>query len=64
MMVKPEVISSLSQEISFYRHHVECRVKVFVPNEESFPILMKYIDVSRTLHTLDGQVDGVPKAGR
>ena len=34
-----------------YRHHVEPRVKLYSPREESFPILLKYIDVSRTAHT-------------
>ena len=34
-----------------YRHHVEPRVKLYVPTEESFPIPMKYIDVARTTHT-------------
>ena len=47
-----------------YRHHVGPRVKLYSPREESFPIPLKYIDVSRTTHTnLDGQGDGVPKAG-
>ena len=32
-----------------YRHHVEPRVKLYSPREESFPIPLKYIDVSRTL---------------
>ena len=32
------------------RHHVEARVKLYSPREESFPIPMKYIDVSRTTH--------------
>ena len=31
-----------------YRHHVEPRVKLHSPREESFPIPLKYIDVSRT----------------
>ena len=31
-----------------YRHHVEPRVKLCSPKEESFPIPLKYIDVSRT----------------
>ena len=31
-----------------YRHHVEPRVKFYSPREESFPIPLKYIDVSRT----------------
>ena len=34
-----------------YRHHVEPRVKLYPPREESFPIPLKYIDVSRTTHT-------------
>ena len=33
------------------RHHVEPRVKLYVPREESFPIPLKYIDVNRTAHT-------------
>ena len=33
------------------RHHVEPRVKLDSPTEESFPIPLKYIDVSRTTHT-------------
>ena len=34
-----------------YRHHVEPRVKLYSPREESFPIPLKYIDVTRTTHT-------------
>ena len=34
-----------------YRHHVEPRFKLYSPREESFPIPLKYIDVSRTTHT-------------
>ena len=34
-----------------YRHHVEPRVKLYPPREESFPIPLKYIDVSRTTQT-------------
>ena len=33
------------------RHHVVLRVKLCVPREETFPILMKYIDVTRTTYT-------------
>ena len=33
------------------RHHVEARVKLYSPREESFPIPLKYIDVSRTTCT-------------
>ena len=34
-----------------YRHHVEPRVKLYVPKEESFPFPLKYIDVTRNTHT-------------
>ena len=34
-----------------YRHHVEPKVKLYSPREESFAIPLKYIDVSRTTHT-------------
>ena len=34
-----------------YRHHVEPRVKLYSPREGSFPIPLKYIDVSKTTHT-------------
>ena len=34
-----------------YRHHVEPRVALYSPREESFPISLKYIDVTRTTHT-------------
>ena len=34
-----------------YRHHVEPRVKLYSPRGESFPIPLKYIDVSRTTQT-------------
>ena len=33
------------------RHHVEPRVKLHSSREESYPISLKYIDVSRTTHT-------------
>ena len=33
------------------RHHVEPRVQLYSPREESFPIPLKYIDVSRTTCT-------------
>ena len=36
---------------NFIRHHVEPRVKLYLPRDEAFPILLKYIDVSRTTHT-------------
>ena len=34
-----------------FRHHVEPRIHLHVPKEESFPIPLKYIDVTRTTHT-------------
>ena len=34
-----------------YRHHVEPRVKLYSPRDESFHFPLKYIDVSRTTHT-------------
>ena len=34
-----------------YRHHVEPRVKLYSPREESIPVPLKYIDVSRTTQT-------------
>ena len=34
-----------------YCHHVEPRVKLYSPREESLPIPLKYIDVSRITHT-------------
>ena len=34
-----------------YRHQVEPRVKLYSLREESFLILLKYIDVTRTTHT-------------
>ena len=34
-----------------YRHHVESRVHLFVPKEETFRISLKYIDVITSTHT-------------
>ena len=34
-----------------YRHHVEPQVKLHMPTEGSFPIPLKYIDVTRTTDT-------------
>ena len=33
-----------------YRHHVEPRVQLYVPKEETFPIPLKFFDVTRN-HT-------------
>ena len=39
-----------------YRQHVEPRVKLYSPRDESFPFPLKHIDVSRTTHrNLDGK---------
>ena len=41
-----------------YRHHVEPRVKLYLPREEAFPIPLKYTDVTRTTHaSLDVLID-------
>ena len=34
-----------------YRHHVEPRVKLYMPQEETFLVPMKYIAVTRTTYT-------------
>ena len=39
-----------------YRHHVEPRVKLYSLREESFPIPLKYIDLSRATHTNLGEM--------
>ena len=50
MPVKRQMISGPCQETS-YTAIVEPRVKLYSPREESFPIPLKYIEVSRTTHT-------------
>ena len=42
---------SMSGSFIYRHHHVEPRVKLYSPREESFPIPLKYIDVTRTTHT-------------
>ena len=43
-----------------YRHHVEPQVKLYVPKEESFPIPMKFFDVTRTTHSsLDVMLENI-----
>ena len=51
MPMKQETIFWSMSGNFIYRHHVEPRVKLYSPREESFPIPLKYIDVSRTTHT-------------
>ena len=55
--LKPETTSGQLKETYFtYRHHVEPRVQLYVPKEESFPISQKFFDVTRSTHTnLDGE---------
>ena len=36
---------------SIHRHHIELRVQLYVPKEETFPVPLKYMDVSRSTHT-------------
>ena len=48
VMVKLGMISGPFSGNFVYRHHVEPRVKLYVPREASFPIPLKYIDVTRT----------------
>ena len=51
MMVKPKMILGVSQEISFVVITWNTRVKLHVPREESIPIPLKHIDVTRTTDT-------------
>ena len=51
MLVQQEMIFGACQETSMFRHHVEPRVNLYSPREESFPIPLNYIDVSRSTHT-------------
>ena len=34
-----------------HRHHVEPRVKLYTPKDESFPVPAKFIDVTKVTHT-------------
>ena len=45
--MKLEMICGPCQGTTFYRHHVEPRVKLYVPRERTLPIPLKYIDVTR-----------------
>ena len=46
-----------------YRHHVVPRVKLYVTSEETFPIPLKYIDVTRKTYTfLDVLLEKISKA--
>ena len=53
------VITSITGDFNC-RHHVEPRVRLYVPREASFPILLKYIDVARAASTsLDVMLENV-----
>ena len=49
--LKPEMTSGQSKGDFMYRHHIEPRVQLHVPKEETRPIPLKYVDVTRTMHT-------------
>ena len=51
MTLKPAMTSGQIEGDFIYRHHIEPRVQLCVPKEESFPIPLKCIDVTRTEHT-------------
>ena len=51
MMQKLKMISGLSREISCVAITWNPDVKLYMPREESFPIPLKYIDVTRTTFT-------------
>ena len=51
MIVKLEMLSGPFQAFFIYRHHVEPRVKLFVPKEESFPFPLNSVDVTGSTDT-------------
>ena len=51
MMRRLKIISDLSREISFIATTWNPESKMYVPKEESFPVPMNYIDVTRNTHT-------------
>ena len=51
MMRKLKIISGLLPEISFIAITWNPESNSYVPREESFPIPLKYIDVTRNTHT-------------
>ena len=40
-----------TQSDFIYRHHIEPRVQLHVPKEETFPIPLTYIDLNRATYT-------------
>ena len=53
MMAKPKMIFGLHQFMSFTVITWNPESKLYVPTEESFPVPLKYIDVTRTSTSLD-----------
>ena len=54
MAEKPVTIAGRSKGVTFYRRRVDPRVQLHGPKDETFPIPLKYIDVTTTAHaTLD-----------
>ena len=51
MTLKPVPTSGRFKETVVYRHHNELRVQLHVPKEETFPIPLKYTNVTRSTHT-------------
>ena len=47
MTLKPVPIFWSIQGDSIYRHHNEPRFRLYVPKQETFPIPLEYIDVTR-----------------
>ena len=53
MTLKPVSTSGRSKGDFIFRHHNELRVQLHVPKEETFSIPQKYIDVTRSTHTVN-----------
>ena len=51
MTLKPVPTSGRFKVTFIYRHHNEPRVQLQVPKEETFPITLKYTDVTRSTYT-------------
>ena len=51
MTVKPETIFGQSKGITFSLFTLNQELKLFVPNEESFPIPLRHVDVARRTNT-------------
>ena len=52
----PETVFGRSKGITFSVIYVDPRIQLYVPEKESFPLPLRYIDVVRRTHTtLDGK---------